>query len=162
MNPLACARYSHLIHPASLERSEPLPRLLFLAVGRGLEERSSLDARSRLPFSSDFSITTPPRHTLPPSLPVYTMSAPASKAASPQAGLPASRTDSPMDAKDSNESVKPEGQQPVNSSCPLSSPSSCHPLHAPSSAGGPLAVIYCASSLFVVPGVGVRSTYFQS
>ncbi|EGE06503.1 AtfA protein [Trichophyton equinum CBS 127.97] len=36
------------------------------------------------------------------------MSAPASKAASPQAGLPASRTDSPMDAKDSNENVKSE------------------------------------------------------
>ncbi|EFQ98296.1 AtfA protein [Nannizzia gypsea CBS 118893] len=34
------------------------------------------------------------------------MSTPASKAASPQAGLPASRTDSPMDAKDSNENVK--------------------------------------------------------
>lgn len=85
------------------------------------------------------------------------MSAPASKAASPQAGLPASRTDSPMDAKDSNESVKSEGQQPVNSSCPSSPTSSRHLLHAPSSAGGPLAMIYCPSSLFVVPGVDVRS-----
>ncbi|KAF3491429.1 AtfA [Arthroderma uncinatum] len=68
-------------------------------------DREDSRDRHRAPSRCCPTSSPPQRSRLAPDS-HYTMSAPASKAASPQAGLPASRTDSPMDG---NDSTKAEG-----------------------------------------------------